>query len=103
MKTGDLTTLANVKSWLGITESTDDVLLTRLISGFSRYIQSWLNRDIASKQYTETRDGVGAGAGGYRMMFNNYPVSSVQSLTIGTYPVVASPDGAVLQPGYGFD
>jgi Phage gp6-like head-tail connector protein len=100
---GDLTTLANVKGWLGITVTTDDALLTRLITAQSRFIQSWLNRRIASQQYTEARDGLGAGRGSYVMMFNDFPVSSVSSLMIGTFNIPLSPDGAILQPGYAFD
>jgi hypothetical protein len=69
----DLTTLANVKGWLGVTATTDDALLTRLISAASDYVQKWLNRTIAVQPYTETRDGTG----GYVLPLSNYPVSAV--------------------------
>ena len=55
----DLTTLANVKGWLGVTATTDDALLSRLISAASDYVQTWLNRTIATQTYSETRDGSG--------------------------------------------
>lgn len=103
MTPGDLTTLNNVKSWLGISGSTDDALLQRLISAQSRFIQSWLNRRIALQQYTEVRSGVGMGGGKYVMLFNNPPVSSVTSISVDGVVIPASIDGGVLQPGYGFD
>jgi len=74
----DLTDLATVKQWLNIAATTDDALLTRLITATSNYIQSWLNRVIASQSYTETRNGTG----GTILMFSNYPVTAVSSLTI---------------------
>jgi hypothetical protein len=88
----DLTTLANVKGWLGVTATTDDALLTRLISAASDYVQKWLNRTIAEQPYTETRDGTG----GYVMMFANYPVSAVSSLTIDgvTIPAAGNAQGS---------
>lgn len=78
MGASDLTTLANARQWLGLTSTNDDALLSRLITATSNYIQSWLNRSFASQAYTETRDG----AGGERMLFANYPVTAVASVTI---------------------
>ena len=76
----DLTTLSDLKAWLSIpvTSTTDDPMLSRLITAASKYIQSWLNRTIASASYNETRDGTG----GTRLMFANYPVTAVASLSI---------------------
>jgi hypothetical protein len=46
----DLTTVANVKQWLGIKSATDDdTLLASLVSGVSRWIQKWLSRTIAPR------------------------------------------------------
>jgi len=60
---GDLTTLTDVKAWLQTGQSafpaTDDALLTRLITAASQFIQTWLNRQIASQDWIETRDGNG--------------------------------------------
>ena len=92
----DLTTIANAKSWLSITTSTDDALLTRLISACSDYIQTWLNRDIASQPYVSKRNG----PGGSRMMFKNYPVSAVTYLKIDGVVIPTSVNGS---PGYVFD
>jgi uncharacterized phiE125 gp8 family phage protein len=74
----DLTTIANAKAWLNVTSTSDDALITRLISAASDYIQAWLNRTIAITAYNAVRDG----HGGVRMMFSNYPVISVQSILI---------------------
>lgn len=95
----DLTTLANVKTWMGLPadNTDDDALLNRLISSASAFIQTWLNRSIASQAYNEARDGTG----GARMMFADYPVTAVSSVVVDGLPILASPDG--VQPGYYFD
>lgn len=74
----DLTTLADVKAYLRITNTADDAVLTRLISAASEYIRSWLNRDIDPRTYTEVRDGKGH----YKMAFPNYPITGVTSITV---------------------
>lgn len=82
MTFGDLTTLADVKAWLQTGQAafpaSDDALLTRLITASSHYIQTWLNRQIASVDYLETRDGTG----GHRLQFACFPVTAVLALTI---------------------
>ena len=93
----DLTTLADLKSWLTITSTTDDAMLARLITAASKYIQSWLNRTIASATYNETRDG----NGGTRLFLGNYPVTAVASLSIDGITIPASPGPG--QPGYVFN
>lgn len=89
MALGDLTTLGNVKQYLGIVSSvTDsDVLLTRMVSALSTFVQTWLNRTIASAAYVDTFDGVGNA----RFQFNNYPVTAVASLTIDGRVIPAAP------------
>jgi len=86
---GDLTTLANVKAWLSLTETTDDALLAALISAVSNYIQTWLNRTIIEAPYSEARNGI---AGGDTLVLANYPVQSVSSLTIDGQIIPQSPD-----------
>lgn len=95
----DLTTLANVKAWMGLPadNTDDDVLLNRLISSASAFIQTWLNRSFASQAYNEARDGTG----GARMMFADYPVTAVSSVVVDGLSIPASPD--VMSPGYRFD
>lgn len=74
----DLTTLANVKSWLKITTTTDDALLQRLLSAASDYIQTWLNRVVPTASYSDAYDG----PGGSRLMLPNYPITAVSSVSI---------------------
>lgn len=97
MAANDLTTLPAVKQWLNITADTDDALLTRLITAASTFIESWLNRDIISQSYTETRSGKGTQI----LNFTNYPVTAVAALSIDGFPVLPSP--GVNRGGYVFD
>lgn len=92
----DLTTLANAKAWIVIKSTDDDVLLQRLITSSSRFMQSWLNRKLPSMSYTSKHNGNGNTV----MHFNNYPVTAVASLQIGTQVIPAS-DGQ--SSGYLFD
>lgn len=93
----NLTTVANVKEWIGITSSTDDQLIQRLVGGISQTIQSWLNRQLKSQSYTETRDGNGNNS----MMFADYPVTEVTSVKVNGKPILPCPDFS--SPGYRFN
>lgn len=92
----DLTTLANVKSWLGLTSSTDDALLSRLITAASAYIEQWTNRHFLSQQFSEVRDGTG----GQVLMFADYPVTAVTSVSVNGQSISPSPSFG--QSGYSF-
>ena len=94
----DLTTLANVKSWLNIQSNTDDALLSRMITSVSTYIQSWLNRSFSVASYTDTSNGNGVSS---QLVLRNYPIVSVSSLTINGIIIPFSPDG--IKPGYQYD
>src|SRR6266478_6375740 len=100
MASGDLTTLADVKAWLQTGQSafptTDDALLTRLITAASQFIQTWLNRRIVEADYFELRDGTG----GKRLQFGSFPVSAVLSLTIDGQIIPAAVSSWA--PGYTF-
>lgn len=74
----DLTTLANAKQWLGETTATNDALIARLISAASDYIQTWLNRTLASASYTEIRNGYDTDG----IAVKNYPITAVTSVTV---------------------
>ena len=86
MAYGDLTTLANVKAWLGLPQVADDAVIARLISGVSANIQAWLGRTIALATYTETRDGSGNAA----IILKHAPVASITSLAINGLAVPAA-------------
>lgn len=98
MAAGDLTTLDNVKGWLGLTDpsqTSDDVLLSRLITAASQFIKGICNRDFLQQDYVEVRDGTGAN----RMLFRNYPASAVASLVINGQSI---PSGSPQAPGFYF-
>jgi len=102
MAFGDLTTLADVKAWLQTGQDafpgTDDVLLARLITAASQFVQSWLNRRIAATDWQEIRDGTG----GQRLGFANIPVTAVLSLSIDGLEIPPSPAGGGFGAGYVF-
>ena len=88
----DLTTLSNAKAWLNIpaTQTSEDALLTRLVTAESLLFLQAINRaNLNQATYTEKRNG----SGGSALMMRNYPIISVQSLTIDTVSIPASPDG----------
>jgi len=77
----DLTTLDNVKGWLGLTDpsqTTDDALLARLITAASGFVRTWCSRDLSSQSYDEFRDGTG----GRIMPLANTPITAVASVSI---------------------
>lgn len=84
-----LTTLANVKDWLQITNPSSDALLNRMITAFSDAVANYINRDLGQQSYTITRDGNGAD----NMVFINYPVSAVTQLMV---------NGVAIPPRPGF-
>lgn len=102
MAFGDLTTLADVKAWLQTGQNafpdTDDALLCRLVTAASGFIQTWLQRQIASADYREIRDGTG----GQRLAFANFPVTAVLSLTIDGLQIPPAPAASGFTAGYLF-
>jgi hypothetical protein len=76
----DLCTLADVKAWLGRTDTNSDAVLAALLTRTSRQICSYLQRSsLLPNTITETRDGTG----GNTMILRRWPVIAVSSLTIG--------------------
>ena len=83
MATGDLTSLANVKQWLNTTGtfgSTDDGLLTRLITAASSFLARYLGRDVVLTNYSELRDAYGPASKTF--VFANFPVQQVYGVVI---------------------
>lgn len=84
MPAGDLTSLANVKQWLSISNVDTDVIFKRLITAVSSDLRSYINRySLISATLSETRDGTGTQS----MVLKGWPVTSIQSLFIGNVPV----------------
>jgi hypothetical protein len=102
MTFGDLCQLADVTAWLQTGQnpfpSTDDALLSRLITAASQFIQNWLGRPILSADWIEVRDG----NGGQRMAFANVPVTEVWSLSIDGLDIPPAPPGGGFGAGYAF-
>jgi Phage gp6-like head-tail connector protein len=106
---GDLTTLADVKAWLQTGQNafpaTDDALLTRLITAASQFIQTWLNRQIALRDWIEVRDGLGSslGAREVRFQFAVFPASAVSLVVVDglTIPSISAPSSAPFGMGVG--
>lgn len=96
----DLTTIQDVAGYLGITLKTTGtpavpdpadltvILITRLVTAASTFIQSHLNRVFKSSSYTEHRDGTG----GFSIMVADYPVTAVSQVMIDgqTIPAVVN-------------
>lgn len=74
----DLALVADVKKWLGLTSTTDDALLARLVTAASAAIESYLNRTFEAKDY----EGVFDGLGNDRLMPPNYPLLSITSVSV---------------------
>ncbi len=102
MAFGDLTTLGEVKVWLQTGQAafpdTDDALLARLITAASQFIQKWLNRNIASADWYEVRDGTG----GQLLTFGNFPVTAVLSLSVDGLAIPPAPNNGGFAAGYVF-
>lgn len=73
-----LTTVTKVKEYLGITTSTDDSLLARLVAASSRWFTNQCGRDIAYTIYVDTVDGNGEDV----MLLKNSPVSAITSVSV---------------------
>src|SRR5271168_3358507 len=100
----DLAQLADLKTWLDIQSSDDDMLLARLITQVSRAILTALDRPmILPAMHVETRDGDGEGA----IVLRQWPVTEMMACTVnGTVVREAAPltagqaltHGFVLEP-----
>src|SRR3984893_1164915 len=99
----DLVSLADLKSWLGITGTDDDVLLARLITQISHAIFNVIDRPaILPSAYTETHDG----GNDVSMMLRQWPVTGVFSCIVDGVAIPPSPPlvgGASAQIGYVLD
>jgi hypothetical protein len=99
----DLVSLADLKSWLALTGTNDDVLLAQLITQISRAIFNLIDRPaILPSAYTETRDG----GNDVSIVLRQWPVTGVSSCVVDGVPIPPSPPlvgGASAQIGYVLD
>jgi hypothetical protein len=105
MAAGDLTSLDNVKTMIGIdvSDTSADAVLALLITSQSAAFVEQIGRNVLSASYTETLDGhsdrirartsfspwsggfvggLGARSSGYALTLLNTPVASIQSVTV---------------------
>lgn len=96
----DLVTLKALKGWLNTSgqayPGTSDELLARLITAASRFVASYLQRNIQPKQYADVYNGTGQD----QLFLRNRPVISVSSVVIGG--TVTVPPSTPAPLGYGF-
>jgi hypothetical protein len=79
MAANDLCQLADVKLWLGRSDTNSDALLSALITRASRAILTYLQRgQILPRNVSEIRDGTGTSA----MVLKQWPVISVTSVMV---------------------
>lgn len=71
-----LTSLANVKEFLRITDTNDDTFLTNLISRVEKEVKEYCQRDFEAADYMEYYDGDGTDT----LLVDNYPINSVSEL-----------------------
>ena len=89
----DLAQLADLKTWLDIQSSDDDLLLARLITQVSRAILTALDRPmILPVTHVETRDGDGEPA----IVLRQWPVTAIVACTVNGTVV---PEAATLTAG----
>ena len=75
----------------------DDVLLTRLVTAASAFIQRETGRVLASEQYSESYNGVGSNC----LMLRNQPVTAVASVVVDG--VTVPPAASSMSVGFLFD
>jgi hypothetical protein len=95
----DLTTLVNLKAWLGLPSggSPSDATLSALITAASRAIMAALSRPgLLPQTYVETLD-----AESQRVFLRHWPVNSVASVTLDGMPVPSASPGST-PPEFGY-
>jgi hypothetical protein len=75
-----LVTLAEAKTYLGISGSDDDTLLNSLINNSSTAIESYCDRNFIAQNYSEFYNGLGQ----RKLRLRNFPVTSIQRLATGS-------------------
>lgn len=85
-----LTTLANLKTWLGISAATDDAVLEQAIDRATARIESYTSRLLKARNIAEWRSGCGTSA----LRLHQFPAISITNVWTGSYAalVVSSSD-----------
>lgn len=106
MAFGDFCQLADVKAWLSTGQqpfpTTDDAMLSRLITAASEAIKDHLSRPIIQQDWIEQRDGVGLLLNGVDAKYNFavWPVTAVALVQVNgqTIPPIPAPPIQPLPP-----
>ena len=79
-----LTSLTNLKNWIGVTGSADDTILEQAIDRATSRIESYLERNIRQRSYTEWRSGAGVDT----IRLHQWPVTQVTSVYSGNIAAI---------------
>lgn len=94
----NLTTLAAVKTYLGIVPTSQDVFISSLIPRSSVQVQNYCAQEFPTKSYVGYKMN---GTGTPRLVLPGPPILSVSAVQVGSLVVAASTDGMTV-PGYAF-
>lgn len=72
-----LVTVSDYKTFLKISTTTEDTLITSFQSEIDGWVKSYLNRDIESATYTEYYDGDGSDL----LTTNQFPITAITSIS----------------------
>ena len=89
-----LTTLAKVKTYLGIANTDSNTILTRIINSVTAGIENYCGRKFKARAYTMERQD---GGGSNFLYVNNYPIISVERVattTTGALQIKCTDTGA---------
>lgn len=74
-----LTTVARLKTFIGISSATYDTELERIVNAVSQFVQNYCDRTFVKTTYTnEIYDGTGSD----RLLLKQYPVSTTDTFTL---------------------
>lgn len=100
MAANDLTTLQDVKAWLGVPsgQTGSDATLAELISNTSAdFLRAIGRTDFLTASYTEVREG----DGNCRIATRHWPITAISTITVSGTGVASSPDRVA--SGYYFE
>ena len=78
-----LVSLAKLKSYLQITDNTNDTLLSSLIDQASVFIESYIGRKLEAQDYDVRMDGHGEN----EFLFSQYPVNGLTDFKYNTWSI----------------
>jgi len=77
-----LTSVSNVKEYLGITSTTYDTLIEQFINRVSDYMERYCRRNFKKTTFIQKYDGDGTSS----LVLRNYPIESIEYVKITKYP-----------------